>query len=122
MKILIFLILFFISIPIIFSYNLTKFLKSERFFTVDAVVKLMETSFIPYERRLSISTTPVHKYSMYKRDMVSNFLQSLKSQIKYKLTDKEIEKDRASFHNVIILNDYNDFRLVFLLIFCTIFF
>lgn len=121
MKISIFLILFFISIPIIFSYNLTKFLHSERFLEVEAVIKLMETTFIPYERRLSISTTPEHNYSMRKSDMISNFLQSLKSQIKYKLTDKIIEKDRASYHNVIILSDYNDFRLVCLPLFVSFF-
>lgn len=117
MEISVFLTLFFVSIPIILSHNLTKFLNPQRFLLVDAVVELMEESYIIDVNRFSVSATPTCTDSLHTiDDMISKLLQSLKTRIKYLFTDKEIFRDRGSVNNVVVLYDYNDFRFAFILL------
>lgn len=114
MKTSIFIILFFITIPIIFSYNLTTFLqlKPQNFVLVDAVVNIMEKTYIRHQAKgVSISTTTKNHKSLHKPDMVSKLFQNLGTEISYRFFYQEILFLNAPmFHNVIFLNDYNDFR------------
>lgn len=114
MKISIFLTIFFITFPIIFSLNLTKFLKPQKFLLVDAVVNLIDKSYsYQHAKGLSVSTTSLNHKTLIKRDFISNFLQKLKTQIRYRFSDKIMTfTDVPRYHNVVFLYDYDEFRSV----------
>lgn len=120
MKISVLVIFFFITIPIIVSYNFTSGLKPQKFLLVDAAVKLIEGSFVIHKAKgVSVSTTslPRNHESFQKHDMILKLFHSLETQIRYRFFHNEpVVKESSSprYHNVIFLNNYKDFR------FCTL--
>lgn len=114
MKITILLTIFFITIQIIFSINLTKFYKPQHFVFVDAIVRLMENSYIlNHAKGVSVSTTSSSYKDLLKRDIISKLFQQLETQIKYRFHDDDRTfTDVPRYHNVVLLKDYDDFRSV----------
>lgn len=110
MKISILLTLFLI--PVIFSYNLTKFLEPQNELIVDAIIKIMDESIIPKAVGVTITTTPkTNSKYLPKRDMIAVLCQRLKEKIKYRLIDQDIPSmDKPRYNNIVFLRNYEDFR------------
>lgn len=87
-------------------------LKPQSFLLVDAVVNLMEESYIKNKAK-GVSVSATSTQSMNKLDMVSKLFQKLETQIRYRFFDRETHfKDTPRYNNVVFLNDYKDFKYV----------